>query len=109
VGVEATGEANQPLLVVVVEGEVAVVISDGTETSTSMNHASLHQEDTTCLRLHEVIGEVVSGRDLEPGLAVLPGEGDTINCFLLCVVCFSCLKKIHSFYGIYLARFSRSP
>jgi hypothetical protein len=35
----ATGEANQTLLVVVVEGEVEVAISDGIETLTGMNHA----------------------------------------------------------------------
>jgi len=83
VEMSVTGEANQMLLVAVVEGEGEVVISDGIETLTGMNHASRHQEDMIYLRLHEVIVEVESGRDLEAGLAVLPGEGDdTIGCSL---------------------------
>jgi hypothetical protein len=79
VEVVVTGEANQTRQVVVVEGEVEVANWDAIETLTGMNHASLHQEDEICPRPHEVIVEVVSGRDLEHGLAVPPGEGDMIN------------------------------
>jgi len=75
-----TGGENQTLLVVV-EEEVEVAISDGIETLTSMNHASRH-EGMMCLRLHEVIVEVESGSDLEAGLAVL-GGGDMTDCRLL--------------------------
>ena len=83
VEMSVTGEANPTSLVVVVEGEIEVAISDGIEILTGMNHASPHQEDMIYLRPHEVIVEVESGRDLEAGLAVLPGGGDMTDCSLL--------------------------
>ena len=78
-----TGEANQTPLVVVVEGGIEVAILDGIETLTGMIHASPHQEGMIYLRPHEVNVEVEFGRDLEAGLAVLPGGGDMTDCSLL--------------------------